>query len=520
MATNYQRLGGGEPANRSVLNTSVNTSTEESGSRIHYRVYKRRWYVLAVLCVLNISNAMAWITVAPVADKAAAYFGVSLEQINWLSIIFGLGIPVGFIASWVLDTYGLRTGLLLGAWLNIIGLVIRYISSVHKIIPSDYSFSVVIVGQSICAIAQPFLLFAPTKLAAQWFPDNHRAIANTIGSTSNPFGLLVAFALCSVIVKNDGDIPNLLLYFTIPGAVGALMVTLGMWSSIPPTPPSASAADRHESFFQGLKKIIRSGPFILLVICFGAGFALFSTVTSIVEEILCARGYNDSFSDLCGALMIGCGMVGALIAGLLVDKYRNFEEMAKIGFAMTSLSFIVFAVFSHMRDKEPYIITSLSLLGLFGFGIYPVCLELGVECVYPVSEGTSAGFMAMSGQVQGMLLIFVYNGLSTKLSPAEMQYQQCNGTSSTNGTNSFSHSMYSNHSMYSKFMQTSSSTQPMDTTVTVLVYAGYLVLATVIFILFFRTEYKRMRAEHFSAADHVLNYSSRNIIQQNRSIYS
>ncbi len=52
---------------------------------------------------------------------------------------------------------------------------------------------------------------------------------------------------------------------------------------------------------------------------------------------------------------------------------------------------------SHMRDKEPYIATSLSLFGLFGFAIYPVCLELGVECVYPVCEGTSAGFMAMSG---------------------------------------------------------------------------------------------------------------------------
>ena len=99
--------------------------------------------------------------------------------------------------------------LLLGGWLNVIGLVIRYISAVHKIVPKEYSFAIVLVGQSICAISQPFLLFAPTKLAAQWFPDNHRAIANTIGSTSNPLGLLVAFAVCPLIVKNDGDIPNL-----------------------------------------------------------------------------------------------------------------------------------------------------------------------------------------------------------------------------------------------------------------------------------------------------------------------
>ena len=52
---------------------------------------------------------------------------------------------------------------------------------------------------------------------------------------------------------------------------------------------------------------------------------------------------------------------------------------------------------SNIRHMEPYIITSLALFGFFGFGMYPICFELGVECVYPISEGTSAGLMAMSG---------------------------------------------------------------------------------------------------------------------------
>ena len=52
----------------------------------------------------------AWITFAPVADYAALYYDTTLASINWLSIIFGLGIPVGFIVTWVLDTFGLRAG--------------------------------------------------------------------------------------------------------------------------------------------------------------------------------------------------------------------------------------------------------------------------------------------------------------------------------------------------------------------------------------------------------------------------
>jgi FLVCR family MFS transporter 7 len=38
------------------------------------------------------------------------------------------------------------------------------------------------VGQVICAAAQPFVLFAPTKLASLWFGEKERATANMITS--------------------------------------------------------------------------------------------------------------------------------------------------------------------------------------------------------------------------------------------------------------------------------------------------------------------------------------------------
>jgi len=43
-------------------------------------------------------------------------------------------------------------------------------------------FDRVFVGQSVAAFAQPYLMFAPTKLAALWFQEEMRAVANTIGS--------------------------------------------------------------------------------------------------------------------------------------------------------------------------------------------------------------------------------------------------------------------------------------------------------------------------------------------------
>uniref|UniRef100_A0A673I521 Uncharacterized protein n=1 Tax=Sinocyclocheilus rhinocerous TaxID=307959 RepID=A0A673I521_9TELE len=74
-----------------------------------FKVYKRRWFILFVLCLLNCSNAMAWLTFAPVADQTAQYLRVSLNLVNWLSLVYiVVAVFFSLITTWVLDTLGLR----------------------------------------------------------------------------------------------------------------------------------------------------------------------------------------------------------------------------------------------------------------------------------------------------------------------------------------------------------------------------------------------------------------------------
>lgn len=54
-------------------------------------------------------SSQIWLTFAPVADQSAQYLMVSLEDINWLSVVFlVVAIPVSFVTTWMLDTLGLR----------------------------------------------------------------------------------------------------------------------------------------------------------------------------------------------------------------------------------------------------------------------------------------------------------------------------------------------------------------------------------------------------------------------------
>lgn len=50
-----------------------------------------------------------WLTFAPVANQTSQYLGVSLEEVNWFSVVFMVvAIPLTFGATWMIDTVGLR----------------------------------------------------------------------------------------------------------------------------------------------------------------------------------------------------------------------------------------------------------------------------------------------------------------------------------------------------------------------------------------------------------------------------
>lgn len=69
----------------------------------------------------------------------------------------------------------------MSAWLNGIGNFLRNVSTFDGI-SLELRFWILLAGQTLAAISQPFVMFAPTKLAALWFPDSQRATANMLAS--------------------------------------------------------------------------------------------------------------------------------------------------------------------------------------------------------------------------------------------------------------------------------------------------------------------------------------------------
>ncbi|XP_071586452.1 solute carrier family 49 member A3 isoform X2 [Heliangelus exortis] len=437
------------------------------GQLAQFKTYRRRWVLLAAVCLLNCSNAMLWLTFAPVADKTAGYFHISLEMVNWLSIVYLLiSIPFGLVATWVLDSVGLRCAVILSSWLNGTGSIIRMFSVLKFLSLGSQNYWYLFIGQCLCALAQPLIIFSPTKLAALWFPDHQRATANMIASMSNPLGIFIANMLSPALVPEGKHIPLMLGVYAIPAVTACVLATVGIREKAPPTPPSASATNStSQPFFTGLKMLLRNKSYIILAVCFGGGIGMFTCFSALLEQILCEKGYSNEFAGLNGALFTVCGLVGAFLLGMYVDRTRKFIESTKICFCLSALASIVFAVASRFRHQAVTLAISSSLFGFFGFAIYPIAMELAVECSYPVGEGTSTGLIFVASQIEGVILMILLQALTVRVSedPSSTCALDQDGA--------------------------------LEWTTPVLVLAGLCSAMACSYVIFFHTDYKRLHAE-------------------------
>nr|XP_005319120.1 solute carrier family 49 member A3 isoform X1 [Ictidomys tridecemlineatus] len=428
------------------------------------RAYARRWVFLLVVSLLSCSNATLWLSFAPVADIIAQHFLLSMAQVGWLSLIYlVVSIPFGILAIWVLDSVGLRGATILGAWLNFAGSMLRALPCVAAWVPNTFAFFM--GGQSLCALAQNLVIFSPAKLAALWFPEHQRATANMIATMSNPLGILVANVLSPALVKKGEDIPLMLGVYTIPAGLACLLATVCLWESVPPTPPSVGAASStSENFLQGLKLLLQNKAYVILAVCFGGGIGIFSSFSALLEQILCANGYSNGFSGLCGALFIVFGILGALVLGLYVDRTKRFTEATKIGLCLASMACVAFALVSRLQGQALAVAATCSLFGFFGFSVAPVAMELAVECAFPVGEGAAAGLVFVLGQAQGVLIMVLLTVLTVR--PEVPSSSTCQHGE-----------------------------DPLDWTVSLLLMASLCTLFTCVLVLFFHTPYRRLQAE-------------------------
>jgi cyanate permease len=358
-----------------------------------FKIYGYRWVMLVVYMFIVAMNQLLWITFAPITSEAVHYYGVSELWIGILSMSFMVVfILVSIPASWIIDKYGIRIGVGIGALLTgIFGLTRGFAST---------NFNLLLVSQIGIAIGQPFLLNAITKLSARWFPITERATASGLGTLSMYIGILAGMIFTPFLTLSSG-IEGMLYFYGILSVIAAVIFIL-MAKEGPPTAPCLPGQEERALVLDGFKIIFRSRDFLLLMFIFFIGLGVFNSVTTWIEAILNPRNISVTQAGIVGGVMIAAGIAGAMVIPILSDRYQKRVPFIQLALLGATLGLIGISYSTNLS----LVMLSGGVLGFFLLSSGPIGFQYGAEITYPASEGSSNGLLLLMGQISGIAFIF------------------------------------------------------------------------------------------------------------------
>jgi MFS family permease len=357
-----------------------------------YRVYGYRWVVLAVFMFINLTIQMLWIAYAPITGPAAKYYGVSDLQIGILAMSFMIAfIPLSLPVSWVIDTYGFRPAVSIGAVLMGVFGVLRGLAGAN--------YGLVLLGTIGVAVAQPFLLNAWTKVPANWFSIDERATAVGLITLANLVGTGLGMVLTPLMIESM-SIPQVQLIFGGVTAFSAVLFLI-FAREAPPTPPCPPGMEVRALMLDGLKHAFKVRDFWLYLLVSFIGMGIFNGINTWIENIIRPRGFTPSDAGTLGAVMLAGGLLGAVIIPPFSDRQHKRKAYLLLGIslAIPGLIGVTFATSFWL------LIVSAFVLGFFLTSTSPIGMQYAAEITRPTPEGTSNGLIQLFSQAS---VVFVY----------------------------------------------------------------------------------------------------------------
>ena len=369
-----------------------------------------RYVILAVFMLVTVAIEIQWLTHAAVARPAEVFYNGQFDpaaffNIDFLAMVYMVAFLVmSFPASYIIDTYGIRTGLSLGA-------VLLALFSILKAIAAK-SFVGVVIAQTGLAIAQPFILNAVTAVTARWFPLYQRGTAAGLLALAQYIGIVVAMLVTPALVGSSPGEPGygtgfekMLLIYGAISVVTAVLLLLFIREN--PSGDRSGEPERY-SFARGLKHITASRDMRITMFLFLIGLGIFNAISSMTDSIAERAGVEDS-DGLIGGLMLIGGIVGAIVIPSLSDKFRKrklFLVICMIGM-VPAVAGLAFAGNLAADPERIYLLSLISsaTLGFFVMSAGPIGFQYAAEVSYPAPESASQGILLWVGQLTGMVFV-------------------------------------------------------------------------------------------------------------------
>jgi predicted MFS family arabinose efflux permease len=350
------------------------------------------WPAVVCYALVCAATQLLWLTYATITTETAHRYGVSSSAVGWLAEIFpllyvALAIPAGVL----LDRW-FRPVLAAGAALVALGGLVRL---------GGETFAWALAGQLTVAVAQPIVLSAVGKLAAEHLPAAQRADGIAVGSGGSFLGMLVALILGPTF-GGHGHLERLLEL----EAGLALAATLALVLMLLRRPGEAST--EHAAIVRGAaRRLWRLEPMRALCALVFIGFGVFVALATWLQTLLEPEGVSETAA---GALLVGmviAGVLGCAALPALVARRGAERGFLRTVVVVSVAGCIALAALPWLAARA----AALAVMGIVLLPALPVVLTASEQLAGPSAAGSAGAIVWMAGNLGGLVVALIVQAL-------------------------------------------------------------------------------------------------------------
>ena len=214
--------------------------------------------------------------------------------------------------------------------------------------------------------------------------------------------------------------------WSIPAFITMIFFLIFIRTSLPPIPPSRSAAlatrlgrktfrNILKNFLCDVRKLLSNSSCVALYIVAGSTIGVIHTIGIKMEQFTCSRGYSNTYSGSTVAIVTMTGIVGTFCLGSISNKTGKLKETIKIGVIIAT----IFGLLFFQSIRKPSTGVAIMLFGaiycFFAFGVFTLSLELNVELTYPTEQATGTTLIILASNITGSAFTLISEALEQDL---------------------------------------------------------------------------------------------------------
>ncbi|KAJ8938162.1 hypothetical protein NQ318_011927 [Aromia moschata] len=383
-----------------------------------------RWLILIIYIIYATISTFQWVEYSIITNIVMRYYNVSASAVEWTAVVFMVMWPIlVFPASFIIDRMGLRVAALIGCGTTALGAGIKVFSIGQNL------FFVVLIGQTIVAVSQIFILSLPPKIAVTWFKANEVSKVCSLGIFGMQLGSALGFLLPPMLVKNHSNVEDIGqdLYVLCWGLTAIIVpvafVVVFYFSEMPKYPPSQAQIEERENkelvtfpvFLGSLKTLLKNKPFLIHTAAYGFCYGIFSAIGTLLNQFILSyfEGAEEDAGRM-GLVMIVIGVAGSILTGFILDKTHKFKETAFVIFFLCALGVVGLVISLELRRKW-LVYLAISFFGFFLNAYMPAGIEFATELTYPSPESTVTGILLATSQILAVVFTLALSAINKSI---------------------------------------------------------------------------------------------------------